>query len=130
MGETQKLVEDKKENHHHQQQHEGSLDPKIWDCGSPLYDSHELVSITNVLDRHMMKFPHVFNRPTRSITHPSSYLSMVPVRVAPMATHPPRNMNECVFIPSFKPWKIKTIKAAKLQVGMLKYCHRIVSWWK
>lgn len=26
----------------------------IWDCGSPLYDSYELVSLVNYIERHMM----------------------------------------------------------------------------
>ncbi|KAK8464938.1 hypothetical protein PHAVU_010G111500 [Phaseolus vulgaris] len=29
----------------------------IWDCGSPLYDSHELVSLDHIIDRHLMVFP-------------------------------------------------------------------------
>ncbi|PIN23617.1 hypothetical protein CDL12_03648 [Handroanthus impetiginosus] len=34
---------------------EEKVDPrKGWDCGSPLYDAYELVSITNIIERHMM----------------------------------------------------------------------------
>ncbi|KAI9109805.1 hypothetical protein K1719_018846 [Acacia pycnantha] len=29
----------------------------IWDCGSPLYDSYELVSLSHVIERHMMVLP-------------------------------------------------------------------------
>ncbi|KAJ7951269.1 4-hydroxy-tetrahydrodipicolinate reductase [Quillaja saponaria] len=29
----------------------------IWDCGSPLYDSYELVSLSRVTDRHLMALP-------------------------------------------------------------------------
>ncbi|KAL5571381.1 hypothetical protein UlMin_020978 [Ulmus minor] len=29
----------------------------IWDCGSPLYDSYELVSLTNFIERHLMILP-------------------------------------------------------------------------
>ncbi|XP_054796064.1 uncharacterized protein LOC129301528 [Prosopis cineraria] len=29
----------------------------IWDCGSPLYDSYELVSLTHLIERHMMALP-------------------------------------------------------------------------
>lgn len=29
----------------------------IWDCGSPLYDSHELASLSHVIERHMMVLP-------------------------------------------------------------------------
>lgn len=31
--------------------------PHIWDCGSPLYDSYELVSLSHVIDRHIMVLP-------------------------------------------------------------------------
>ncbi|KAJ0054179.1 hypothetical protein Pint_00551 [Pistacia integerrima] len=29
----------------------------IWDCGSPLYDSYELVSLTHLIERHLMALP-------------------------------------------------------------------------
>lgn len=29
----------------------------IWDCGSPLYDSFELVSIIHLIERHLMVLP-------------------------------------------------------------------------
>ncbi|KAK3194661.1 hypothetical protein Dsin_025971 [Dipteronia sinensis] len=29
----------------------------IWDCGSPLYDSYELVSLSHVIERHLMALP-------------------------------------------------------------------------
>ncbi|KAF4384604.1 hypothetical protein F8388_003911 [Cannabis sativa] len=29
----------------------------IWDCGSPLYDSYELVSLSNLIERHLMILP-------------------------------------------------------------------------
>lgn len=31
---------------------------KIWDCGSPLYDSHELVTINYLIENKFMKFPY------------------------------------------------------------------------
>ncbi|KAL4383161.1 hypothetical protein GQ457_15G019690 [Hibiscus cannabinus] len=34
---------------------EAALD--IWDCGSPLYDSYELVSLSHQIERHLMKLP-------------------------------------------------------------------------
>ncbi|XP_039172076.1 uncharacterized protein LOC120294969 [Eucalyptus grandis] len=30
---------------------------KVWDCGSPLYDAFELVSLSHVIERHLMAFP-------------------------------------------------------------------------
>ncbi|CAA2951659.1 uncharacterized protein LOC111410948 [Olea europaea var. sylvestris] len=32
---------------------------KVWDCGSPLYDSYELVSVSHVIERHFMVFPYL-----------------------------------------------------------------------
>ncbi|KAK4601367.1 hypothetical protein RGQ29_010786 [Quercus rubra] len=29
----------------------------IWDCGSPLYDSHEIASLGHLLERHTMALP-------------------------------------------------------------------------
>nr|DAD19153.1 TPA_asm: hypothetical protein HUJ06_020616 [Nelumbo nucifera] len=29
----------------------------IWDCGSPLYDSFELASLTHLIERHLMILP-------------------------------------------------------------------------
>ncbi|KAG7629331.1 hypothetical protein AtNW77_Chr3g0218521 [Arabidopsis thaliana] len=29
----------------------------LWDCGSPLYDSYELVSLTHIIERHFMSLP-------------------------------------------------------------------------
>ncbi|KAK4593874.1 hypothetical protein RGQ29_017810 [Quercus rubra] len=32
---------------------------EIWDCGSPLYDSYELASLSHIIDRHLMALPHL-----------------------------------------------------------------------
>ncbi|KAL5792270.1 hypothetical protein ACOSP7_000864 [Xanthoceras sorbifolium] len=29
----------------------------VWDCGSPLYDSYELVSLNHLIERHLMALP-------------------------------------------------------------------------
>ncbi|XP_027337374.1 uncharacterized protein LOC113851088 [Abrus precatorius] len=31
----------------------------VWDCGSPLYDSCELVSLSHIIERHMMVSPYL-----------------------------------------------------------------------
>jgi hypothetical protein len=31
----------------------------IWDCGSPLYDSCELVTFSHIIERHMMECPYL-----------------------------------------------------------------------
>lgn len=36
---------------------EKGLEVAIWDCGSPLYDSYELVSLTRLIERHLMILP-------------------------------------------------------------------------
>lgn len=33
----------------------------VWDCGSHLYDSYELVSFSHLLDRHVMLLPFLKN---------------------------------------------------------------------
>ena len=33
------------------------VESAVWDCGSPLYDSYELVSLTHLIERHFMVFP-------------------------------------------------------------------------
>lgn len=30
---------------------------KVWDCGSPLYDSYELAALTHLIERHLMALP-------------------------------------------------------------------------
>ena len=39
----------------HQEREEKSRG--VWDCGSPLYDSYELVSLSSIIERHLMKVP-------------------------------------------------------------------------
>ncbi|XVF80201.1 hypothetical protein PTKIN_Ptkin15bG0051900 [Pterospermum kingtungense] len=43
----------------------------IWDCGSPLYDSYELVSLSHLIERHLMKPPYLgcSKRLTTRISH-------------------------------------------------------------
>uniref|UniRef100_A0A7C8YNH5 Uncharacterized protein n=1 Tax=Opuntia streptacantha TaxID=393608 RepID=A0A7C8YNH5_OPUST len=31
---------------------------KVWDCGSPLYDSYELATLTHLIERHLMALPN------------------------------------------------------------------------
>ncbi|KAG5021761.1 hypothetical protein JHK85_018103 [Glycine max] len=57
----------------------------IWDCGSPLYDSYELVSVDHIIDRHLMAFPSSSYGSSKSIitrfTHHYSHHDMVPHKV-------------------------------------------------
>ncbi|KAJ4728154.1 ATP-dependent DNA helicase mph1 [Melia azedarach] len=36
---------------------ENELGVSVWDCGSPLYDSYELVSVNHLIERHLMAIP-------------------------------------------------------------------------
>ncbi|ONI07367.1 hypothetical protein PRUPE_5G115500 [Prunus persica] len=40
-----------------EEEEEAASAAKIWDCGSPLYDSYELASVGHILERHTMAFP-------------------------------------------------------------------------
>ncbi|KAH7848409.1 hypothetical protein Vadar_002419 [Vaccinium darrowii] len=50
------------------------LTMKVWDCGSPLYDSYELASLGHVIDRHVLALPFLSGswRPKKQISHSSS----------------------------------------------------------
>ncbi|KAL4562643.1 hypothetical protein LXL04_026671 [Taraxacum kok-saghyz] len=115
---------DERKEYDDEEQQEDGLASKIWNCGSPLYDSYELVSIAHVLDMHQMTFPYVINRSASSVIHPLSHSRSLTV------SNPSRKMNSCSFMPSFKLWKIKINNRSKVKGGISKICQRIVSWRK
>ncbi|EOX95768.1 hypothetical protein QQP08_001460 [Theobroma cacao] len=45
----------------------------VWDCGSPLYDSYELVTLSHLIERNLMKLPSLGGamRQTTRFSHPS-----------------------------------------------------------
>ncbi|TYI19395.1 hypothetical protein ES332_A07G161800v1 [Gossypium tomentosum] len=55
------------------ERNEAAAASDIWDCGSPLYDSFELVSVSHQIERHLMKLPSLGgpNRQTTRIGHRS-----------------------------------------------------------
>ncbi|CAN6710834.1 unnamed protein product [Malus baccata var. baccata] len=53
-----------KENHHKEDEEFG-----IWDCGSLLYDSYEFVSISHLIERHLMALPYSLGGSRRFITN-------------------------------------------------------------
>jgi hypothetical protein len=57
----QKTLEGKKyqDDDGEEEEEEGDRGLAIWDCGSPLYDSYELVALSHIIDRHLMALPHV-----------------------------------------------------------------------
>ncbi|CAI9772661.1 unnamed protein product [Fraxinus pennsylvanica] len=61
-----------------EKEEDGEAAAFIWDCGSPLYDSYELVSFTYFIERHMMVLPSQFESSTSKrhvMVLPSSALS-------------------------------------------------------
>ncbi|CAO2835516.1 unnamed protein product [Amaranthus hypochondriacus] len=46
---------------------------KVWDCGSPLYDSYELASVSHLIERHLMILPSI-NGSKRFRMHQSKYV--------------------------------------------------------
>ncbi|KAK4415864.1 hypothetical protein Salat_2693800 [Sesamum alatum] len=58
---------------------------KIWDCGSPLYDSYELVAVSNVIERHLMELPYLNAGSSRKMANErgiSPSLMSLPVKPA------------------------------------------------
>ncbi|KAM1068844.1 hypothetical protein ACFX2I_000767 [Malus domestica] len=53
-----------KENQHKEDEEFG-----IWDCGSPLYDSYEFVSISHLIERHLMALPYSLGGSSRFTTN-------------------------------------------------------------
>ncbi|KAI3444443.1 hypothetical protein Pfo_001108 [Paulownia fortunei] len=49
----------------------------IWDCGSPLYDSYELVAVSHVVERHFMILPYLSGsrKLATELCHSSSLIS-------------------------------------------------------
>ncbi|KAI3974888.1 hypothetical protein MKX01_004999 [Papaver californicum] len=48
---------------------------QVWDCGSPLYDSYELVSLTHVIERNLMLLPFSVIRSSKRFTVSSRFSS-------------------------------------------------------
>ncbi|KAL2490280.1 Uncharacterized protein Adt_25908 [Abeliophyllum distichum] len=55
--EIEESDEKKEEEEKEKEKEEKTL--KLWDCGSPLYDSHEVASISHVIERHFMVLPYL-----------------------------------------------------------------------
>lgn len=41
----------------HEEKEEEEKGRGVWDCGSPLYDSYELVTVSSIIERNLMKLP-------------------------------------------------------------------------
>lgn len=98
----------------------------IWDCGSPLYDSHELVSLSHLIERHLMALPSLgrsrrfishFSHPSEVIINPSTTVDLGSTKVAKWSS-----MVACLseFV-GRKMWKKKVFGESKDKVKMLKF---------
>ncbi|GMI75927.1 hypothetical protein HRI_001262000 [Hibiscus trionum] len=68
----------------------------IWDCGSPLYDSYELVSFSLQIERHLMKLPYLGS--SKRLTSTGTRFSYLPdVVPATIAGTPTSNARAKVF---------------------------------
>ncbi|PRQ17476.1 hypothetical protein RchiOBHm_Chr7g0195411 [Rosa chinensis] len=53
---------------------EGGRSARIWDCGSPLYDSYELASVGRLLERHTRALPLPNDQETKKRTKKSNII--------------------------------------------------------
>lgn len=107
---------------------------KIWDCGSPLYDSYELVALNHVIDRHLMELPCLSgSRKDIIISHESSHAEAATsnkVKGSSMKNFFSGLMERKVG------WKRKHADGGrreepkKVKWGIIKICNRINSWKK
>ncbi|GER26477.1 developmentally-regulated GTP-binding protein 1 homolog [Striga asiatica] len=54
-------------------------DMKIWDCGSPLYDSYELVAVSNIIERHFIILPNYLRQSRKVAAFAPAALTSLPV---------------------------------------------------
>lgn len=96
-------------------QEEGDRDLAIWDCGSPLYDSYELVSLTHIIDRHLMSLPNVDGSKRVSTRFPHANN----VNVTSMVSNPSRgNFKGSAIMGSVKEFDVRKMwKRRKVTVG-------------
>ncbi|KAI3859687.1 hypothetical protein MKX03_031201 [Papaver bracteatum] len=64
---------------------------EVWDCGSTLYDSFELVSLTHVIERNMMVLPFSIIRPSKRFTASSRFSSAKDLIANPGSTSTSRD---------------------------------------
>ncbi|CAL5195979.1 unnamed protein product [Lathyrus oleraceus] len=76
----------------------------MWDCGSPLYDSYELVSLDHHINKNLMSFPshHGSKFTNTSLVH--NYEDMIHVKGSLEKT------KEFIWVTSFKKFLLKIIK--------------------
>ncbi|MED6160713.1 hypothetical protein PIB30_053950 [Stylosanthes scabra] len=67
MSKALKNCEDEKKE---EEEVVGGIASPLWDCGSPLYDSFELVTLSHIIDRHTVVLPHLSGS-KKAISHGS-----------------------------------------------------------
>ncbi|CAK9165804.1 unnamed protein product [Ilex paraguariensis] len=119
------------EESHERKDEEEEETMKIWDCGSPLYDSYELVSLTHHIEKHFMTIPSLGG--SRHLTSQFSQASMV----VPSSSKKVTGSSVVAFLADFvekNVWKRRDgerkDKPKKLKTGVYKIYNRIGSWRK
>lgn len=107
---------------------------KIWDCGSPLYDSYELVALSHLIDRHLMALPYLSG--SRKETYES--FQKAKSRIEEVTTSKNKLIKGSLMVRfhngSMEKIKEKDIadgeRRKKMKWGIVKICSRIISWKK
>lgn len=93
------------------------LSKSVWDCGSPLYDSHELVSLDHLIDRHLMAFPSSPHYGSKPIITRFSHHSHILVSEVARKVGSPEKSNGSFMVTSLRNFlgKIRKRKDNKLE---------------
>lgn len=97
----------------------------IWDCGSPLYDSCELVSFSHIIERHMMELPYLDG--SKQIITKFSNIDEVVISSG-NAQGSSKWINLSDFFEKIFMWKrkVKGKKHKKIQIGFFGFYSRLV----
>ncbi|CAA0831360.1 Unknown protein [Striga hermonthica] len=94
-------------------------DMKMWDCGSPLYDSYELVAVSNIIERHFIILPN-YLRESRKVA------AFVPAALTSSAvTNPVANLLAVV-----SGGKEVKERGRQKKIGIAKFFSYVKSPWK
>ncbi|ONI23364.1 hypothetical protein PRUPE_2G184300 [Prunus persica] len=114
----------------------------VWDCGSPLYDSYELVTVSHLIERHLMALPSL-GRSRRFITNlshlPSSEMASLSATTISSREGKGSSSSSMVgglseFMGIREIWKRRVVfggrkdKAKKMKTGLSGFCNLIDLW--
>ncbi|KAK4418543.1 hypothetical protein Salat_2267100 [Sesamum alatum] len=121
-----------------QESHDENAAMNVWDCGSPLYDSYELVAVSHVVERHLMVLPYLsgsrINAP--SINELSGHSDHKPAAARPDDQTPPSSTAGKSSVLSFLRWNKRKMdgeskqKAKRQKTGISRIFHCRISSWK